>query len=200
MALRPEDEKRIKRLVGSIYADGFSSGVEQAATRFELEGAIPDAGASMPKSLKVRLDLVDQAVQSYVERLEAKAAEFRAQGVTGPQLAAEVHRYATELARDKGQLISEMEFAQARMDGAGAIVNESGEEFEWRFPHFDLATPGHEECPICQAIRDGGPYSSDEAEAEGFPTVPHPNCDHGWVLVPKGELTRTEEHPQPNLP
>src|SRR6185295_4517482 len=38
-------------------------------------------------------------------------------------------------------------------------------------------------------------------EAFGLPGVPHPNCDHGWVLVPKGEQAKAEQFPvQSNWP
>ena len=66
----------------------------------------------------------------------------------------------------------------------------------WRFPHFDLGGE-HEECAICTAIRERAPYTTEEAEAEGFPSYPHPNCDHGWVLVPQGELSKPEAFPVP---
>ena len=79
--------------------------------------------------------------------------------------------------------------------GRGALVGESGEKYEWRFPHFELGSPGHIECPICKPIREGSPYTVEMAEALGFPGVPHPNCDHGWVLVPLGADARTEEFP-----
>ncbi len=195
MSVTREERARLLRLIAGIYSDGYAEGMGRAATEYDLQGLIPAAGQKMPRQLEERLSLVEAAVDKYLVALERKGNELAHQGLTGEVLYAEVLRYAQDLAQSRGQMIAELEFAQARMDGAKNIVDESGMPHEWRFPHFELASPGHEECEICEAIREGSPYTTEEAEMDGFPSVPHANCDHGWVLVPKGEPTRTEAFP-----
>lgn len=191
---RSAERKRIRSAAASIYADGFASGMEQAASSYQVPDAVPRAGIAMPSKLEVRLDLVDDAVDSYVKMVSRKADSLRAAGVTGQQLEVELTTYARNLADNRGEIIAEMEHAQAKLDGAGRVLDEAGIAHEWRFPHFDLGRP-HEECVICEAIRERAPYTQSEAEAEGFPSHPHPGCDHGWVIVPVGEDTLTEQFP-----
>ena len=197
---RREERQRILNLVAAMYAEGFADGIERVVSRWPdrmAQHAIP-ATDRLGGKVSVRLDLVGKAVDSYLKAVEEHAVALRAAGVEGTQLLEAVTGYADRLANDKAALIAKTEWATARMDGAGTIVDESGEEFEWRFPHFETASPEHEECLVCEAIRQGSPYSTAAAEAEGYPNLPHPNCDHGWVLVPKGEATRTEQFPQDN--
>jgi hypothetical protein len=189
-----EQRERLHRLVASIYVDGFSEGMSQLANEYGLHGLIPDAGATMPSQLKERISLVDKAVDSYVTILEHKVEALRASGLTGQQLYAGALHEAEHLAQSKAEVIVSVEHASARLDGAGAVLDESGMPHEWRFPHFDLGSD-HDECPICEEIRQGAPYTQAQAEERGFPDYPHPHCDHGWVLVPKGEPTKTEEYP-----
>jgi hypothetical protein len=196
MALKPEERGRIHDVVTAIYADGYAAAVSRVADEYELFEFVRGATERIGGAVSARLDLVDKAVESYIDLLEKKAREIRATGARPERVFAEVEQYARYLAEDKGQLVAEMEWAKGSLDGAGNIVDESGEAFEWRFPHFETAAPDHEECEICEAIREGSPYSTAEAEANDYPDLPHPNCDHGWVLVPKGEESRTEEFPQ----
>lgn len=195
MALKPSERQRIRTLTSAIYADGYGDGMGQLASKLDLNQHVPNAALRMEPRLKVRMDFVDQAVDSYIEAVERKSVELRAEGLRGDQLMHEVRSFAERLATDKAQLVAQIEHASGRFNGAGDLVSESGEEFEWRFPHFELGSADHEECPVCEAIREGSPYSTEEAEEEGFPDVPHPNCDHGWVIVPKGAETRTEAFP-----
>lgn len=190
-----QERGRIRALVTDIFVEGYTDGVTRVATRYGLEDAIPGAARSMGGRVSARLDLVDKAIDSYLEAIEQKARGLRAAGIEGTRLFEEVTRYADHLAANKAELIAKTEWATARFNGAKEIVDESGEPFEWRFPHFDNSGQEHEECEICEAIREGGPYTTEEAEDNGYPDLPHLNCDHGWVLVPKGEQTRTEEHP-----
>lgn len=189
-----EERRRIRELVAVIFAQGYFEGMDQVSMRYELDRLIPNAGASMPEKLKIRLQLVEEAVDMYLKLVRKKAVELRGRGMMGNELYAEVAGYARRLATDRSEVISEMEYATGRVQGAGAMLDESGMEYEWRFPHFDLGT-NHEECPICEAIRERAPYTTEEAQEEGFPSYPHPGCDHGWVVEPVGEPTRTEEHP-----
>lgn len=195
MALTPSERERLRRTVANIYSEGYTEGMTQAAEEYDLGRHIPNAGARMEKPLKQRLTLVDAAVDSYIKLVEKKQKALAASSLTPDQQWAELSAYAQRLADSKSEIIAEMEFAEARLDGAGNLMDESGVEYEWRFPHFELGRPGHEECPICAAIRDDGPYTQEEAEAQGMPSFPHLNCDHSWVLTPKGEITRTEEFP-----
>jgi hypothetical protein len=198
MPATDKEKRRVRDLVSAMYSDGYSDGLARVASRWpdEMAPHVPEAARRMGGKVSVRLDLVDKAIDSYIESVERKAVGLRAAGISGTRLFEEVTRYAEHLATNKGELIAQMEWAKGRLDGAGTLVDESGEKFEWRFPHFETADPEHEECAICEAIRERAPYSTEDAEGEGYPDLPHPNCDHGWVLVPKEELTRTEEHPQ----
>jgi hypothetical protein len=193
--ITPQERDRLVTLVSSIYAEGYTEGMMQAAAEYDIRGLIPEAAVRMKGTLKTRIDLVTAAVDKYIDLIERRARDLRAAGLSGDMLFAEVSSYAQHLADSKSEIISEMEFAEARLDGAGHLVDESGMAYEWRFPHFDIGRPGHEECPICEAIRDGAPYTQEEAEAEGFPSFPHPGCDHGWVMAPLGEPSRTEAFP-----
>lgn len=188
------ERERILRLVGSIYAEGFSSGAAQTAYAYQLPDVLPAVGISMPEKLGIRLDLVDDAIASYRKMIGAKAAKLREEGLEGDRLEAELTAYASKIADNRGEIIAEMEHAQAKLDGAGRVLDEAGVTYEWRFPHFDLGPP-HVECVICAAIREKAPYTQSEAEANGFPSHPHPKCDHGWVIVPVGEDTLTEQFP-----
>jgi hypothetical protein len=198
MAATEKEKRRVRELVAAMYAEGFTDGLDRVVSRWPEAMAphVPAASRSLGGKVSARLDLVDKAVDSYLEAIERKAVVLRAAGVEGARLFEEVTRFAEHLATNKGELIAQMEWAKGRLDGAGTLVDESGEEFEWRFPHFETADPDHEECPICQAIRERSPYSTAEAEDEGYPDLPHPHCDHGWVLVPKSDLSRTEAYPQ----
>lgn len=184
---------RIRDIVGTIYASGYSAGVEQIASAYDLFHEVEGAADAMAGVLKERLSLVDKAVDGYLKLVERKAKELAEQGLDRNVQLVELTRYATNLADNKSAIISEMEYAQARLDGAGRLLDEAGQTYEWRFAHFDLG-PDHEECVICEAIREKNPYTQDEAEAEGFPSYPHPGCDHGWVVVPTGEQTLTEQN------
>jgi hypothetical protein len=148
----------------------------------------------MPEKLEIRLDLVDQAIASYRKMIGAKALKLRESGLSDQQIDVELNDYARSIADSRGEIIAEMEHAQAKLDGAGRVLDEAGVTYEWRFPHFDLGA-SHIECAICAAIREKAPYTQAEAEANGFPSHPHPNCDHGWVIVPVGEDTLTEQFP-----
>ena len=37
--------------------------------------------------------------------------------------------------------------------------------------------------------------TTEQAEKEGFPRYPHPHCDHGWIIVPLGDMPKAEEFP-----
>lgn len=193
MPLTPEEEKRILDLATLIYVAGYTDGMVLVADEYGLRSAIPGAGARMEGPLEIRMDLVSQAIDGYVKLIEKKAAELAAKGLSGEILMHEVTSYARQLADNKAQVIAQMEFAQAKLDGAGNVLDESGLKYQWRFPHFNTGRPGHEVCDICEAIAAGSPYTAEEAEEEGFPEVAHPNCDHGWVVVPLGERTLTEQ-------
>lgn len=191
---REREAARIRNVISSLYADGFADGASTVATAYGLEHVIPRAGVTMPEGLSVRLDLVDDAVNTYRKLVGKKGEELAAKGLDAVQLEAELVAYANKLAEDRSVIIAEMEHAQAKLDGAGNVMDEAGVAYEWRFPHFDLGKP-HEECPICEAIREKAPYTQAEAEENGFPSHPHPGCDHGWVIVPVGEDTLTEKFP-----
>lgn len=188
------ERERILGIVSSIYAEGYSSGVADAAITYHLQDHIPAVGIAMEDKLGIRLDLVDDAMNSYRKMVAVQAAKLREKGMEEQQLEVELTAYARNLADNRGEIIAEMEHAQAKLDGAGRVMDEAGVAFEWRFPHFDLGTP-HMECAICEAIREGAPYTQKEADEEGFPSHPHPGCDHGWVIVPVGEDTLTEQFP-----
>lgn len=189
-----KERARLLGVVTAIYADGFADGMSQVAYTYQLSDAVPPAGTAMARTLKPRLGLVEDAVESYVEMVRNKGADLVARGIEGPRLEAELTAYARNLADRRGEIIAEMEHAQAKLDGAGRVLDEAGVPYEWRFPHFDLG-PKHVECLICKAIREGAPYTQEEAEENGFPSHPHPGCDHGWVIVPVGEDTLTEQFP-----
>jgi hypothetical protein len=176
MSLTPEERERIRETVGRVYADGFAEGMGQVAQRYDLGDAVPPAATTISRPLEQRMDVVTASVNRYLDMIDKKAEQLRAAGVTGDALAAQVSDYARNLAESKSSLIAETEHAQARLDGAGAILDEADLPHKWRFPHFDLGSD-HEECPVCVAIREGAPYSTDEAEREGFPSYPHPGCD-----------------------
>lgn len=188
------ERRRILGIVASIYADGFAEGAAQTAYAYQVPDAIPGAGITMPEKLEVRLDIVRDALDSYRRMVGAKAAKLREQGLEGDRLSVALTDYARSIADNRGDIIAEMEHAQAKLDGAGNVLDEAGIAHEWRFPHFDLGTP-HQECQICEAIRENAPYTQEEAEENGFPSHPHPGCDHGWVIVPVGEDTLTEQFP-----
>jgi hypothetical protein len=196
---RKRAKQRVVDLIALIYADGYAEGLAQVARQYEIQRLVPIAGVKMPSALEVRIDLGKQLVDRYVGLVESRAAASRVKGLSPEEVYADLLEYARRLADNKAELIAQTEFAQARYDAAGHLMDETGVAYEWRFPHFELGTPGHEECPICEAIREGSPYTSDQAENEGYPSVPHPNCDHGWVLVPKGDIARSEEFRLPAL-
>lgn len=191
-----EERARILEAVGNIYAAGYAEGTQLVADEYALHDLVVDASMKMPKAMEIRLDMVEQSMARYVESIQRKLTELRRKDLPEEQVSAELTSYARNLTSVHADVIAQTEYAKGRMDGAKAIMDESGEEYEFRFPHFDLMTPGHEVCAICEAIAENSPYSSEEAEAAGYPDIPHPNCDHGWVLVPKGEMSRTEEFPQ----
>lgn len=189
-----ELRQKVIDTVAGIYASGFAEGVAQVATQYNLHDYVETAANGMKPSLRVRVDLVENAVDTYLKMVRTKATSLADAGLKGDELWVKLNDYAGKLADSKAEIINEMEFAQAKLDGAGKVMDEAGESYEWRFNHFDLGT-AHEECPICEAIREKSPYSQEAAEAEGFPQYPHPNCDHGWVLVPEGETSETEKLP-----
>lgn len=191
---RSEERKRILGIVSSIYAEGYADGVSQAAVTYHLQDHVPGAGLAMGDKLGIRLDLVDDALNSYRRMVGVKAEKLREAGLDPMQVQVALTDYARNLADSRGDIIAEMEHAQAKLDGAGKVMDEAGVKYLWRFPHFDLGTP-HMECPICEEIRRGAPYTQGQAEDEGFPSHPHPGCDHGWVIVPVGEDTLTEQFP-----
>ena len=188
MALTAAERERFRSLVSRIYSEGYSEGALQAANEYDLRDKIPDASVRMEKPLKQRLSLADKAVDDYIKLIERRTDKLRGQGLSGDMLFAQVTNYAQHLADSKAEIIAEMEFAEARLDGAGHIMDEAGIKYEWRFPHHpELGRPGHVECAVCAAIRTGAPYTQSEAEAKGFPFFPHPHCDHLWVITPVGE-------------
>lgn len=188
------DENRIRLIAGSIYMDGFASGAQQAASQYEAEQATKRIGAEAERLLAGRLALVDKAIATYREMIRKRIKKLQDQGVRGAQLRAAIYDYARKLADAKSTIIAEMESSQGRLDGAGRIMDETGTSHEWRFAHFDLGA-AHVECQLCKDIKAGNPYTQREAEAAGFPSYPHPGCDHGWVLVPQDEVTYTESNP-----
>lgn len=195
--LSAESESAIQQLLrrtAGVYADGYSDGATRTANTYDKRDVLPRAIDRAAGSLEVRLSLVEDAARSYVDMVGNKAKSLIESGLEGPQLEVELMAYARQLADNRGEIVAEMEYAQAKLDGAGHILDEAGMAYEWRFAHFDLG-PDHEECVICEAIREKSPYTQDAAEAEGFPAYPHPGCDHGWVVVPEGELTQTEQFP-----
>lgn len=200
------EEERKKRdrflaVVGWIYTDGYAEGSSRVAAAYGFEPkVVAGAAAIMDDRLAVRIRQIEDSLASYADKIEARAADLRSAGATDAELEIKLSAYADELATKKAQQIAEIEHGTGRIDGSSETMKESGEEFEWRFPHFDLGAD-HDECPICEAIREGAPYTAEEAEEEGFPALPHPHCDHGWVIVPKGQETQTEQFPQiPEVP
>lgn len=188
------DDDRIRLIAGSMYMDNFASGAQQAANKYDAEQATKRIAAQAENLLMGRLALVDRAVGTYREMIRNKIKQLQKRGLRGAQLRAAIYEYARKLADMKSVIIAEMESAQGRLDGAGRIMDETGTAHEWRFAHFDLG-PSHTECQLCKNIKAGNPYSQREAEAAGFPSYPHPGCDHGWVLVPQEEITYTEANP-----
>lgn len=196
MPLSKDERARILGVVADIYASGYSEGIDLVVSQYDVRGLIPKAALRMPDALNVRLNLVEESMGTYLDSIERHAVQMKAKGLRGDQLLHEVTSYTQSLTSRHAEIISQTEYAKGRMDGAKAIMDETGAEYEFRFPHFDIMTPGHEVCPICEGIALASPFTPEEAEAEGYPDVPHPNCDHGWVIVPKGEITRTEDFPQ----
>lgn len=194
MGLTGEESARLQRIVASIYGEGYSQGMIEAADAWGLRDLVPDASLRMEGSLKQRLDLVDSAVDGYFDLIERKVKDFREQGLSSDRLLGALADYAGKLADVKADLIANLEFAEARFDGAGHILDESGRAYEWHFMHLELNPNEEGECPVCEEIREEGPYTADQARELDYPSVPHPRCDHSWVAVPVGE-----EPEAPNL-
>lgn len=195
MPLSEEERDRILDIVSNIYASGYAEGIDQVVAQYDVRHLIPKAAINLKTDLQVRLNLVDESMGKYLDSIEQRTIALRAKGITGDQLLHQVTEYTKGLTARHAEIITQTEFAKGRMDGATRIMDETGVEYEFRFPHFDIMTPGHEVCPICEAIAISSPFTPEEAEAQGYPDVPHPNCDHGWVIVPNGEISRTEDHP-----
>lgn len=174
MPASEKDKARVRRIVSTVYVEGYAQGIDMAAGEYGLDEFRPQAVAHMPEPLTLRLDFVDKAVDRYVDLIERKAQALAAEGKTGDELRAAVLDYAAKLAENRGEIIAQTEFAQARLDGASRILDASGRPYLWHFPHLGMGRAGHEECPICIGIREGGPYTSNEAKEQGFPTFPHP--------------------------
>lgn len=201
---RKEEERRKDRFMAVIawlYSDGYAEGSSRVAAEYGFDPKVVAGAAEvMEDRLRVRIRILEESLKTYSTKIEERAAELRADGATAAELEIKLNAFADDLANKKAPKIAEIEHGTGRIHGAAETMNESGEEFEWRFPHFDLGRD-HDECPVCEAIREGAPYTAEEAEAEGFPDLPHPNCDHGWVIVPKGQETQTEQFPQlPEVP
>lgn len=196
MALSKEERNRILENVAIIYAAGYAEGMDLVATEYGMWRLLPRASLEMQSKLELRLNMVEESMDRYVDAIERKASELRAKDMPKEQVLAELTGYARTLTARHADTMAQVEYAKGRMDGAKSIMDESGTEYEFDFPHFDLATPGHDECPVCEAIAAGAPYTPEQAEALGYPDVPHPGCDHGFVIVPKGEISRTNEFPQ----
>ena len=195
MAIRAEDRRRVLDIVSRIYSGGYSDAMASAAREYGIESSIERAALRMESDLSVRLDLVDDAVDTYARMIREKAKRLADEGIVGDRLWAEMSDYARNLADNRSEIVAQMEHAQGGLDGAGNIVDEAGMKYKWRFPHFELGRKGHVECQVCEGIRGGSPYTIEEAEENGFPLFPHPACDHGWVIVPEGGQARTEEFP-----
>ena len=193
--MKADEKKDLKALVATIYADGYADSIAQLARDFDLEEHIQSAGEAMPAAVGHRMDIIDKSLLLYVGMIRERASALRELGRTAEEIHADVHAFAQRLADERADLITRTEYATGRNEGAKAILEPSGLEYEWRFPHMELGRPGHEECDICAEIRDGAPYSRDQAEEMGFPDLPHLQCDHAWVIVPKGQRARTEEFP-----
>jgi hypothetical protein len=193
--VKDEEKDDLKLLVAAIYSDGYADSLAQLSRDLDLDDMLPDAGAAMPKALDHRMSIIDESILAYAGMIQMKAQTMREAGASVEQIHAEVHHYAQQLADRKADLITRTEYATGRNDGAKAILERSDLDYEWRFPHMELGRPGHEECDICAGIRDGAPYTKEQAESAGFPDLPHLQCDHSWTIVPKGRITRTEEFP-----
>jgi hypothetical protein len=188
--------EKILTVVSVLYGEGYIDGMERVIAQYDLHEFGPAAGEQMSRALDRRLELVDKAVENAKGQLDRRIAELVDKGLPQNIIMTEAVRAADEIAETKAELIREMEFGTARLEGAKAVVDESGRDYLLRFPHFDLNAGEKEECPICTAIRQGAPYTPAQAEALGYPSLPHPGCDHGWVIVlGEKELTRTEAHP-----
>ena len=191
-----DDEKRhISVLIGGLYADGYADGMAATAGALDLEGAIEDAGTLFPKALKHRMGIIEQSLDSYAGLIRAKILTLREEKLTPDQIKVKLYDYARTLADQKADLITRTEYATGQNEGAKAVLEESDWDYEVRFPHMELGRPGHEECDICAEIREGAPYTREQAEELGYPDLPHLNCDHAFIVVPKGQISRTEAHP-----
>jgi hypothetical protein len=177
-----ERKRRLRALLFMLYMENFTDGMMEVSNEYGLSSAIAEASKRAEAMLRDRLSLVDKAVKGYYEILERKAQELRAEGKSGPEIRASLEAEAIRLSDMKGQLIAEIETAKAKMDGAAALAEASGIPFKWMFPR--IVPTDVEECPVCEEIRLGSPYTTEEARAEGFPDLPHPYCTHSWILVP----------------
>lgn len=176
--------------VAVIFAFGFSDGMAQTSEGFGLESLIPKASEKLDAALRVRMTQVKESLTLYREKIVAKTREYVEMGLSGPVLEGHVSEYAHDLANEKSDLIAQTEATSGRYAGGKALIEESDDDFQWRFPHFDIQ--GDVECEVCEEIRLGSPYSTEEAEEAGYPMMPHPNCDHGWLVVQVGEKSLTE--------
>lgn len=87
------------------------------------------------------------------------------------RLASHLAGYLADRGRNRADLIARSEVATARLDAQVAFYRENGVE-----PTFDLVGP-RAKCPICKALKGGGPWPIETVLALG---QIHIQCTHSW--------------------
>ena len=175
-------EEALRRLLQRAYMDGAG----RVAGQLGLTHLMPELQDDMEYDIARRINLGGKVIENYVDKIDEFASALSERGVQGPEWEAAVDAYARKLATDKAELVAEYEYGRARFVGAKDMADASGYEVNrWVFEHEETGSPDHEECEICEGIRTGGAdgsYTTEEAEEKGFPDMPHPFCDHAWLV------------------
>ena len=191
-----DDKRHITVLIGGLYADGYADGMASIAGSLDIEGAaVEQAGTLFPEAFSGRRKLIADALSSYAGLIREKAKALKEERLSNNEIKTRLYDYAHTLADQKASLITHTEYATGQNQGAKAVLDAADWDYEIQFPHMELGRPGHEECDVCVEIREGAPYTREQAEEFGYPDLPHLNCDHAFIVVPKGQISRTEEFP-----
>lgn len=171
-----------------IIRESYVEGARIVAEPLDLGRYLPHLDTRLGTHLGERASLGRNAVERYIKMVRDFAGALAEQRIEEHAWRLAVDAYARELAEQRAELIVNVELGTARFQGAKDLLAEAGVRAEtWDFHHLLTGEEGHDRCPICEEIEAAGPYDQEAAESEGFPDLPHADCDCAWVLRVEGE-------------
>lgn len=191
--------KKIKAILAALVTVGYIDGASRIANGVGKPQIIAQMDARMLAFLKDRIDLVEASIEGFMERLEEFIDKLEALELSIDEYEAKLTEYMNGSVETTSDIIATAEYASSRFNGAGDAAKELDLQGLWYFPHLEAVD---DECPICIPIREGAPYTMEEAENLGYPELPHVNCHHAFIFVlnaDEGEIESTVETGIPGL-